>query len=201
MITSSCLFFPELKVMLSISKRLGKSIWICKNRKLWEKPPSNSIFIHLSSLSGFVSPPLRWAFLNSGSARHLSRRALFSLFLLPFLLPRILMRTRLDLPRGKGTFDWWRLDVGYPASNQTRFEVLQPSHHCSVGYQPSTTWLTSPRRFFLQVNRRTQARKSKHAIWNRRCVWSKNQDGVQALITKGLIATVVYNKNEGPRSL
>jgi hypothetical protein len=103
----------------------------------------------------------------------------------------MLMRTRPDLPRGKGTFDWWRLDVGDPASNQTRFEVLQPLHHCSVGYQPSTTWLTSPRRLFLQANRRTQARKDKHAIWNCRYGWSKDRDGVQTLITKGLIATVV----------
>ena len=46
----------------------------------------------------------------------------------------------------------------------------------------------------------TQARKGKHAIWNCRCIWSKDQDGVQALITKGLITTVVKNKNGGPDS-
>jgi len=27
--------------------------------------------------------------------------------------------TRPDLPRGNGKFDWWRLDVSDPASNQT----------------------------------------------------------------------------------
>ena len=32
------------------------------------------------------------------------------------------------------------------ASNQTRFEVLQPLHRCSVGYQLSTNRLTSARR-------------------------------------------------------
>ena len=33
---------------------------------------------------------------------------------------------------------------------------------------------------------------------NCRCVWSENQDGVQALITKVLITTVVKKKNSGP---
>jgi len=28
------------------------------------------------------------------------------------------MRTRPDLLRGRGKFDWWRLDVDDPASNQ-----------------------------------------------------------------------------------
>ena len=83
------------------------------------------------------------------------------------------------------------------ASNQTWFEVLQSLNRCSVGYQPSTTWLTSPRRLSLQVNWRTQTKKGKHTIWTCRCVWNKDQDRVQALITKELIATVVKNKN-GP---
>jgi hypothetical protein len=109
-----------------------------------------------------------------------------------------------------GTFRWGRgpifREVGINSiggvsmlaiwlSNQTWFKVLQSLHRYSVGYQPRTTWLTLPRRFFLQANRRTQARKGKHAIWNCRCVWSEQQDGVQALVIKGLIATVVKNKN------
>ena len=110
------------------------------------------------------------------------------------------IKNRPDLPRGRGNFDWWRLDVGDPASNQTRIWNLQPLHHCSIGYQLSTTWLTSPRRHFLRANRRTQARKDKHEIWNCRYVSSENQSGVQALITKGLIAIVVKNKNGGPDS-
>ena len=91
-------------------------------------------------------------------------------------------------------------DVGDPTSNQTQIRSLQPLHHRSVGYHPSATWLTSPRRLFLQANRRTQARRDKHAIWNCRCVWSECEYGVQALIIKGLIATVVKNKNGGPDS-
>jgi hypothetical protein len=86
------------------------------------------------------------------------------------------------------------------AFNQSWFEPLQLLHCCSVGYQPSTTWLTSPRRLILHANRRTQERKYNHTIWNCRCVWSKEKYRVQALITKGLIATVVKNKNGGPDS-
>ena len=92
-------------------------------------------------------------------------------------------------------------DVGDPTSNQARIRSLQPLHHRSIGYQPSTTWLTSPRRLFLQANRRTQARKDKHAIWNCRCVWSENQSGVQELDSKGLIDTVEEIKNGGPGSI
>ena len=92
-------------------------------------------------------------------------------------------------------FNWWRLDISDPVSNQTRFKVLQPLHRFSVGHQPSTTWLTSPRMLFLQANWRTQARKDKHAIWNCRCIWSENQVGVQELVSKGLIDTVEEIKN------
>ena len=92
-------------------------------------------------------------------------------------------------------------DVGNPASNQTRIRSLQLLHHRSVGYQPRTTWLTSPRRVFLQANRRTQARKCKHAIWNCNYEWSKDKYVVQELNSKGLIDTVEEIKNEGPGSV
>ena len=92
-------------------------------------------------------------------------------------------------------------DVGDPTSNQTRIRSLQPLHHRSVLYQPSTTWLCSPWRFFLQANQRTQARRYKRAIWNCKYEWSQGKVGVQELDSKGLIDTVEEIKNRGPGSL
>ena len=44
-----------------------------------------------------------------------------------------------DLPRGRVDSIGGVRDVGDPTSNQTRIQSLQPLHHRSVGYQPSTT--------------------------------------------------------------
>ena len=91
-------------------------------------------------------------------------------------------------------------DVGDPASNQTRIRSLQPLHHRSVGYQSRITWLASPRRLFLQANRRIQTRKCKRAIWNCKYEWSKSKVGVQEPDSKGLIDTLEEIKNGGPDS-
>ena len=107
---------------------------------------------------------------------------------------------RPDLPRGRVDLIGGVCDVGDPTSNQTWIRCLQPLHRCSIGYQPRTTWLTSPRRLFLQANRRTQARKCKHAIWNCKYEWSKGKVGVQELDSKGLIDTVEEIKNGSPDS-
>ena len=106
-------------------------------------------------------------------------------------------------------------DIGDPASNQTRIQSLQLLHHRSVGYQPRTTWLTSPRRLFLQANRRTQARKYKRAIWNCKYEWSEGKVGGSRtqfqrtnrhsgddqewgpwITVKGLVATVTTNQSQ-----
>jgi len=58
-----------------------------------------------------------------------------------------------------GKFDLWRSRRWRSGFKSDTIRTLQPLHHCSVGYQPSTTWLTSPRRLFLQANRRAQARR------------------------------------------
>jgi hypothetical protein len=99
--------------------------------------------------------------------------------------------------RGVGPIFW---DVGVNSNGGDMIQTLQPLYHCSVGYQPSTTWLTSPPRLSLQTNHRIKARKDKHAIWNCKYGWSKNKYGVQVLITKGLIDTVATNNSEGPAS-
>ena len=79
-------------------------------------------------------------------------------------------------------------------------QTLQPLHHCSVGYQPRTIWLTSSRRLFLQTNRRKQTRKCKRAIWN--CKYeSDGKVGVQELDSKGLIDIVEEIKNGGLGSM
>jgi hypothetical protein len=58
-----------------------------------------------------------------------------------------------------GKFDLWRSRRWRSGFKSDTIRTLQPLHHSSVGYQPSTTWLTLPRRFFLQVNRRAQVRR------------------------------------------
>ena len=126
-----------------------------------------------------------------------------------------LMKTRPDLPRGRVDSIGGVRDIGDLTSNQTRIRSLQLLHHRSVGYQPSTTWSTSPRRLFLQANWITQARKDKHAIWNCRCVWNENQSrgsrtwfqrtnrysgGDQEwgpwITVKGLVAIVTTNQSQ-----
>jgi hypothetical protein len=51
-------------------------------------------------------------------------------------------------------------------------------HHRFVGYQPNTTWLTSPQRLSLQANRKTQEIKDEHAIWN--CKYTPCSFGLSA---------------------
>jgi hypothetical protein len=58
-----------------------------------------------------------------------------------------------------GKFDLWRSWRWRSSFKSDTIRTLQSLHHYSVGYQPSTTWLTSPRRLFLQANRRAQARR------------------------------------------
>jgi hypothetical protein len=62
------------------------------------------------------------------------------------------------------------------------------------------TRLTSPRRFSLQTNQRTQW-KCKHSIWNCKCVWRKDKCKVQSLGSKRLIDTAKEIMNKSSDSL
>ena len=55
------------------------------------------------------------------------------------------MRTRPDLLRGRGKFDWWRLDVDDPASNQ---------HDSNPGTAtPLLRWLSTKHNFIDLVEK------------------------------------------------
>ena len=82
------------------------------------------------------------------------------------LLSQSLMTTGPIFREVTGKFDLWRSRHWQSDFKSDMIWTLQPLQHCSVGYQPSKTWLTLLRRLFLQVNRRTQARWYKHTIWN-----------------------------------
>jgi hypothetical protein len=98
-------------------------------------------------------------------------------------------------------FDWWRTRR-WRSGLLVRHDSNPCNHYTAAPLVINQAQLDWPCQegFSLQVNRRTQARKDKHTIWNCKYVWSKNEYGVQALNIKGLIATMVYNKNGGPNS-
>ena len=111
-----------------------------------------------------------------------------------------LMKTRPDLLRGKGTFDWWRSWCWWSSFKSTRFEPC--NRYTTAPLVINKAQLDWPRQEGFSCKRikghKQEDINTQSDITN---INEANQRGVRELDSIGLIDTVEEIKNGGPGSL
>ena len=112
-----------------------------------------------------------------------------------------LMKSRPDLPRGKGTFDWWRSRRWWSGFKSARFEpcncyttALLVINQAQLDWSCQEGFSCKRIEEHMQEDVNTQSDNCKHG-------WNKDKYGVQSLGSKGLIDTDEEIMNGGPGSL